>query len=209
MLTREQAWKVLEAVPDPEIPVISVTELGIVREISEIDQADAVEAHEEAGGTVGCEAHADAHPVGREARNNAPGYEVAAGRAAGGQGLRVIVTPTYSGCPATEVIADSIRTALLDAGALRVEVETRLSPAWTTDWITADARDKLRAYGIVPPGERAAHAAQPVRFMRRQLACPRCGSSDTERLSEFGSTACKATYRCKSCLEPFEYFKPI
>ncbi len=208
MLTREQAWKVLEAVPDPEIPVISVTELGIVREIDEIgevDEAGAVEAHEEVGATVGCEAHAGAHPVGHKARKNALG----SGDAAGRQGLRVIVTPTYSGCPATEVIADSIRTALLDAGALRVEVETRLSPAWTTDWITADARDKLRAYGIVPPGERAANAAQPVRFMRRQLACPRCASTDTERLSEFGSTACKATYRCKSCLEPFEYFKPI
>lgn len=161
MLTEEQAWKVLEAVPDPEIPVISVTELGIVREVDVSDK-----------------------------------------------GVRVVVTPTYSGCPATEVIEESIREALLAAGAEHVAVETRLAPAWTTDWITADAREKLRAYGIVPPGA-CSGGAQPIRFVRRQLECPRCGSSDTERLSEFGSTACKATYRCKSCLEPFEYFKPI
>ena len=167
MLSEQQAWQVLEAVPDPEIPVISVTELGIVRDIAR-DSVDGVD------------------------------------------GLRVVVTPTYSGCPATELIEESIRTALLDAGATAVTVETRLAPPWTTDWITAAARDKLRAYGIVPPGAgAAATAAQPVRFMRRQLACPRCGSEDTERLAEFGSTACKATYRCKSCLEPFEYFKPI
>lgn len=163
MLTREQAWKVLEAVPDPEIPVVSVIELGIVREVD--------------SGTGGA--------------------------------LRVVVTPTYSGCPATEVIAEDIRSALLAAGADSVSVETRLSPAWTTDWITVDARDKLRAYGIVPPGERSPDGGQPIRFVRRQLPCPRCGSIDTVRVSEFGSTACKALYRCKSCLEPFEYFKPI
>lgn len=162
MLNVAQAWRTLEDVPDPEIPVISVTELGIVREI--------------------------------EATEN---------------GLKVVVTPTYSGCPATEVIEQSIREALLEAGAAQVDVETRLSPAWTTDWIVPAAREKLRAYGIVPPGERAANAPQPLRFHRPSLRCPRCGSDDTERLSEFGSTACKATYRCKTCLEPFEYFKPI
>ena len=164
MLTQEQAWKVLEAVPDPEIPVVSVIELGIVREVD---------------------------------------------AAADGQ-LRVVVTPTYSGCPATEVIAEDIRNALLTAGAGSVSVETRLSPAWTTDWIATDAREKLRAYGIVPPGERSAcDGARPIHFVRRQLPCPRCGSTDTARISEFGSTACKALYRCKDCLEPFEYFKPI
>lgn len=162
MLSAEQAWKVLEAVPDPEIPVISVIELGIVREVTATDRV-----------------------------------------------LRVVVTPTYSGCPATELISDSIRDALLEAGAGEVEVETRLAPAWTTDWIVPAARDKLRAYGIVPPGERNDAAVQPLRFVRRKLACPRCGSEDTERLSEYGSTACKSTWRCKSCLEPFEYFKPI
>ncbi len=164
MLTSDQAWKVLETVPDPEIPVISVTELGIVRDVS----ADAEGA------------------------------------------LHIVVTPTYSGCPATEAIADDIRSALLQAGARSVEVETRLSPAWTTDWIGASAKDKLRAYGIVPPGRCAADTgARTLQFVRRPLPCPRCGSDDTIRLSEFGSTACKALYRCRSCLEPFEYFKPI
>ena len=163
MLTEAQAWQALDQVPDPEVPAVSVVELGIIRELR-LDQ-DAV---------------------------------------------TVVVTPTYSGCPATEVIGQSVRDALLAAGAARVELETRLSPAWTSDWIGAAAREKLRAYGIVPPQERAASgAAQPIRIVRKPLTCPRCGSNDTERLSEFGSTACKATWRCKQCLEPFEYFKPI
>ncbi|THF65143.1 1,2-phenylacetyl-CoA epoxidase subunit PaaD [Pseudothauera rhizosphaerae] len=163
MLTESQAWQVLGDVPDPEIPVVSVVELGIVREV--------------------------------------------ASRAGG---LRVVVTPTYSGCPATEVIADSIRAALAAAGAGAVDIETRLDPAWTTDWMGDAARDKLRAYGIAPPsGTAAAGGVQPIRFVAKSQTCPHCGSTDTERLSEFGSTACKALYRCRACREPFEYFKPI
>lgn len=161
MLTPAQAWDALRAVPDPEIPVVSVCELGVVREI-----------------------HADADTV------------------------TVVVTPTYSGCPATEAIATSIRDALKQAGVARVQIETRLSPPWTTDWIAPEAAEKLRAYGIVPPGAAAPDAARPLRFAPR-LACPRCNSRHTERLSEFGSTACKAMYRCLDCREPFEYFKPI
>jgi ring-1,2-phenylacetyl-CoA epoxidase subunit PaaD len=161
VLTQAQAWEALRAVPDPEIPVISVCELGIVREVR-----------------------------------------------TGADAVTVVVTPTYSGCPATEVIATSIRDALARAGAARVEIETRLSPPWTTDWIAPEAAEKLRAYGIVPPGGAARAGARPLRFVPR-IACPRCGSQHTERLSEFGSTACKATYRCLDCLEPFEYFKPI
>lgn len=162
MLTEAQAWQALDTVEDPEIPVVSVTELGIVREV-----------------------------------------------VAEGDGLRVVVTPTYSGCPATELIAESIVDALKAAGAGAVTVETRLSPAWSTDWIAEGARDKLRAYGIVPPQSAAPGGGQVVRFMSRTLACPRCGSTRTTRLSEFGSTACKALYRCEDCREPFEYFKPI
>ena len=162
VLTESEAWDALRAVPDPEIPVISVTELGIVREV----------------------------------------------RARDG-GFHVVVTPTYSGCPATEVIAQSIRDALVDAGGGDVTVETRLAPAWTTDWIDDAAKEKLREYGIAPPAGDAPTGAQPLRFVPRKLACPRCGSTDTVRLSEFGSTACKALYRCRACLEPFEYFKPI
>ncbi len=161
MLTPAEAWDALRAVPDPEIPVISVCELGIVREV----RAD-------------------------------------------GDALTVVVTPTYSGCPATEMIATSICDALRQAGARRVEIETRLSPAWTTDWIAPEAAEKLRAYGIVPPGAAPPDGPRPLRFVPR-LVCPRCTSRHTERLSEFGSTACKAMYRCLDCREPFEYFKPI
>ncbi|PKO79355.1 MAG: phenylacetate-CoA oxygenase subunit PaaJ [Betaproteobacteria bacterium HGW-Betaproteobacteria-13] len=163
MLTEDQAWKLLDSVPDPEVPAVSVVELGIIRELHCADDV-----------------------------------------------ITVVVTPTYSGCPATEVIGLAIRDTLLEAGAGKVELQTRLDPAWTSDWIGEAAREKLRAYGIVPPtGKAAVGGAQPIHFVKKTLTCPRCGSNDTERLSEFGSTACKATYRCKSCLEPFEYFKPI
>jgi ring-1,2-phenylacetyl-CoA epoxidase subunit PaaD len=163
MLTAEQAWDVLARVADPEIPVISVTELGIVREVA---------------------AHDDT--------------------------IEVVVTPTYSGCPATEVIERSIAEALRVAGAARVRIETRLAPPWTTDWITPAAQEKLRRYGIAPPGADAADpgAAAPLAFVPR-VDCPLCGSRNTERLSAFGSTACKALYRCRDCREPFEHFKPI
>jgi ring-1,2-phenylacetyl-CoA epoxidase subunit PaaD len=160
MLSEAQAWRVLAQVPDPEIPVISVTELGIVREVRFDSDA-----------------------------------------------LTVVVTPTYSGCPATEVIEASIRAALCEAGAGDVRIETRLSPAWTTDWLTPAAAQKLRAYGIAPPQSTA--EAQPLRFVPPAPPCPRCGANQSERLSEFGATACKALYRCTACREPFEYFKPI
>lgn len=161
MLTAAQAWDVLARVADPEIPVISVTELGIVREV-----------------------HAT------------------------GDAVEVVVTPTYSGCPATEAIGRSIAEALREAGAARVRIETRLAPAWTTDWIAPEAQEKLRRYGIAPPGARAAGEPQPIVFAPR-VNCPLCGSGNTERLSAFGATACKALYRCRDCREPFEYFKPI
>lgn len=164
ILTEASAWECLHAVPDPEIPVISVTDLGIVRELS-ID----------------------------------------------GDGVRVVVTPTYSGCPATEVIEASIRSALMDQGFKTVAVEMRLSPAWTTDWIGEVAKEKLRVYGIAPPGEGAQAGSKEttLNFVPYKPPCPRCGSKTTSRLSQFGATACKALYRCDECREPFEYFKPI
>lgn len=159
-----RAWEVLAGVADPELPVVSIVDLGIVREV----------------------------------------------RAEGGA-LEVTVTPTYSGCPATQVIEASIRRALADAG-FDATVRTALAPAWTTDWITAAGREKLTRFGIAPPGERVGGTVAPLRFVRptaRALACPHCGATDTERLAEFGSTACKALYRCRECREPFDYFKPI
>jgi ring-1,2-phenylacetyl-CoA epoxidase subunit PaaD len=161
MLTVAQAWDILGRVPDPEIPAISVTDLGIVRDVQAV-----------------------------------------------GERVEVVVTPTYSGCPATEAIERSIREALAAAGAREVRVRQQLSPAWSTDWIAEDARERLRAYGIAPPGERSVAEERPLSFVPR-VACPRCESTDTERLSQFGSTACKALYRCRACREPFEYFKPL
>jgi ring-1,2-phenylacetyl-CoA epoxidase subunit PaaD len=163
-------WTALAAVPDPEIPIISVVDLGIVRDVR-WDDAELV----------------------------------------------VSVTPTYSGCPATEVIARDIGSALTRAGVERFRIETRLSPAWTTDWISADARRRLADYGIAPPGERAG-SSEPRRIdisglQRRRpqaasVACPRCQSTRTREQSRYGSTPCKAQYRCDDCLEPFDYFKP-
>lgn len=162
---REQAaWKVLDAVLDPEVPALSLVDLGIVREVN---------------------------PAGH--------------------GLEVVLTPTYSGCPATEVIAQSVVDALEAEGLGPVTVRQRLAPAWTTDWISAEGRRKLREYGIAPPGAAgvAGEGGSAIRIRARNVACPRCASPDTERLSAFGSTACKALYRCLACREPFEYFKPI
>ena len=163
-----RATAVCSAVADPELPVVSIGDLGIVRGV-EID----------AGGCV-----------------------------------HVVLTPTYSGCPATAVIRHDVVSALTEAGFDRVEIRTALAPAWTTDWITDAGRRKLAEHGIVPPsGVRVigpasgsgAHAHVDVALTMR---CPRCGSLDTKLVSRFGSTACQAMYRCISCLEPFDAIKP-
>jgi ring-1,2-phenylacetyl-CoA epoxidase subunit PaaD len=164
----EQAWHALEALSDPEIPVITLRELGILREVRE-----------------------------------------------GDQGLEVVITPTYSGCPAMGQIEDDVRATLASAG-LQARVVTQLSPAWTTDWMTEAAKDKLRAYGIAPPHACASEkpgSASVVQFAARSgqaetVHCPQCGSANTTETSHFGSTACKALYRCLDCMEPFDYFKP-
>jgi ring-1,2-phenylacetyl-CoA epoxidase subunit PaaD len=201
-----RAWAVLGRVMDPEVPVVSLIDLGIAREVSELQAGLDVQGRE--AGHVG--------HVGQV-----------------GQGIHVVLTPTYSGCPATELIETLVREALADAGINRVTIERRLSPAWSSAWISPGGRAALRAYGIVPPvhdatGGSASHVAAThgacgglaapagssvLHFVPRDqltpLACPRCDSLDTERISAFGSTACKALYRCRACREPFEYFKPI
>ena len=161
----QQAWSLLESIPDPEIPVVSIRELGILREINEINGA-----------------------------------------------LEIVITPTYSGCPALGQIEDDVLSRLADHG-LRGTVVTRLAPAWTTDWIGKAAREKLRSYGIAPPHTAAAQPGGIVQFAARRtetapVACPQCGSTDTTETSHFGSTSCKALYKCLACLEPFDYFKP-
>ncbi|MBD3763217.1 MAG: phenylacetate-CoA oxygenase subunit PaaJ [Rhodobacterales bacterium] len=164
-----QVWHWLSQVPDPEIPAISLTDLGIIRDVQ---------------------------------------WQ--------GDTLVVTVTPTYSGCPATTVINLDIEAALRSHGVEKLRLERRLSPPWTTDWITAEGRDKLRAYGIAPPvdgtaadGRLAGRIARLAGTSNLVIACPHCGSTATERVSQFGSTPCKASWRCTACLEPFDYFKCI
>ena len=156
------AWQVLRGIPDPEIPVISIVELGIVRAVT-----------------------------------------VNGGR------VEVAITPTYSGCPALHAIEEDIGTRLRQSGYSDVRVTHRLSPAWTTDWMDSAARERLREYGIVPPHPVLGVDSHRINVFSRSIACPRCGSANSERLSEFGSTACKALYRCIDCREPFDYFKPL
>ena len=154
------AWTALYSVMDPEIPVISVVDLGIVREV----------------------------------------------RTDNGR-LEVVITPTYSGCPAGKQIEQDIRTALNDAGLSDARLTISLSPPWTTDWMTDEGRENLRQFGIAPP---AAKASKRALFEEvPPVACPHCGAEQTEQVSEFGSTACKALWRCLSCREPFDHFKCI
>ena len=147
-VSREQVYEWLADVPDPEIPVLSILDLGIVRDVSV------------------------------------------------NEGVTVSLTPTYSGCPATEFIESSVLAALTNQGIESIKIKRVLSPPWTTDWISDAGREKLRDYGIAPPVQ-----------ANQSVACPQCESSHTERVSEFGSTPCKAAWRCRDCLEPFEYFK--
>ena len=154
---RRRAWDAAAQVVDPEIPVLTIADLGVLRDV----------------------AVSDGH-------------------------VEVAITPTYSGCPAMNMIALEIELALERAGIARPRISTVLSPAWTTDWMSEDGRRKLREYGIAPP---LGASSRRALFGEQQVACPQCGSGDTEVLSEFGSTSCKALWRCKSCREPFDYFK--
>jgi ring-1,2-phenylacetyl-CoA epoxidase subunit PaaD len=154
---RQRAWNAAADVADPEIPVLTIADLGVLRDVAVTD-----------------------------------------GR------VEVAITPTYSGCPAMNMITVEIELALERAGFHDSKVHTVLSPAWTTDWMSEDGRRKLREYGIAPP---LAGSSRRALFGVEQVACPQCGSIDTEVLSEFGSTSCKALWRCKGCREPFDYFK--
>ena len=163
---RQRAWDAAATVVDPEIPVLTIADLGVLRDV--VVTGDAVE---------------------------------------------VAITPTYSGCPAMAMIALDVETALARAGIANARVITVLSPAWTTDWMTPQAHAQLRDYGIAPPcSVQATDASHTLRFVRTlapvSVACPRCDSSQTTEVSHFGSTACKALFKCLACLEPFDHFKP-
>jgi ring-1,2-phenylacetyl-CoA epoxidase subunit PaaD len=154
---RERAWNAAARIVDPEIPVLTIADLGVLREVTVRD------------GDV-----------------------------------EIAITPTYSGCPAMNVIALEIELALEREGFRKPKIRTVLSPAWTTDWMSEDGRRKLKQYGIAPP---TAASSRRVLFGVEEVACPQCGSDNTELLSEFGSTSCKALWRCNNCREPFDYFK--
>jgi len=160
MVESATIWSLLENIPDPEVPVLSVVDLGIIREVRE-----------------------------------------------DGRDVEIVLTPTYSGCPAMDVIRMTIRMELLEHGYKNVKLTTVLSPAWTTDWMSERGKEKLTAYGIAPPLP-SQQVSRPDLFGRGQaIECPHCHSYHTSLISEFGSTACKALYRCEDCKEPFDYFK--
>lgn len=155
----ERLHNILANVPDPEVPVLSVIDLGIIRDAAETEH-----------------------------------------------GVEVTITPTYTGCPAMDAIATNIRMELLAAGYRNIDIKTVLSPAWTTDWMSEEGKQKLKAYGIAPPLPKQQACKQEL-FADEVIQCPHCNSYHTRKISEFGSTACKALYQCEDCQEPFDYFK--
>ena len=161
-MTSADVMSWLADVTDPEVPALSILDLGIVRNVQITEQS-------------------------------------------GETAVKVAITPTYSGCPAMDVISIGIRMALASRGIRHITIEPQLSPAWTTDWMTEEGKQKLKAYGIAPPNRKA---FQPLGlFEEEKVTCPRCGSEETEQVSQFGPTSCKALYKCLSCKEPFEHFK--
>jgi ring-1,2-phenylacetyl-CoA epoxidase subunit PaaD len=157
--TTSEIWELLEEVKDPEVPVLSVIDLGIVRDVK-----------------------------------------------SNGDEIEIIITPTYSGCPAMDVIAMDIRLKLIEKGIRKLKVVQQLSPAWTTDWMTEKGKQKLKAFGISPPNPKQQFCTTEM-FREESVQCPRCDSYHTQLISEFGSTACKSMYRCLDCRETFDYFK--
>ena len=154
---REAIWSILETVTDPEVPVLTITDLGIVRDVK-----------------------------------------------LNGDEVEVIITPTYTGCPAMDMIAVNIKLALIENGYTNVKITSVLSPAWTTDWMSEAGKRKLKEYGIAPPQYESGRYLRPESYY---VQCPQCNSANTKLISEFGSTACKALYQCNDCKEPFDYFK--
>jgi ring-1,2-phenylacetyl-CoA epoxidase subunit PaaD len=162
MLVTEDIFTLLSEIPDPEIPVISIIELGVIRNVEIINNTT----------------------------------------------ISLKITPTYSGCPAMKQIEDDVKKKLSENGFTTIDIKTIFSPPWTTDWITPEAKEKLRKYGIAPP-ENSTEDKSWLTGKEKKIACPRCKSLNTKLISQFGSTACKALYQCKDCLEPFDYFKCI
>ena len=168
-IEEQKVWKILETVTDPEVPILSIVDLGIVRKVE-----------------------LKVSPAGGDLE---------------GAGIRVFITPTYTGCPAMDVINMNIRMALLENGFKNIEIKTILSPAWTTDWMSEAGKQKLKAYGIAPPNPKQIVCTTDAFQEEEAIQCPHCNSYNTQLISRFGSTACKALYKCNDCQEPFDYFK--
>jgi ring-1,2-phenylacetyl-CoA epoxidase subunit PaaD len=166
-ISEKKIWQILETVTDPEVPVLTIFDLGIVRNV--------VLKVSSSGGDL--------------------------------EGAEIIITPTYTGCPAMDMIAMNIRLVLAEHGYKNVTVTTVLSPAWTTDWMTEEGKQKLKAYGIAAPNPKQQVCNDKLFAAAEAVQCPHCNSHHTKRISEFGSTACKALYQCEECKEPFDYFK--
>jgi ring-1,2-phenylacetyl-CoA epoxidase subunit PaaD len=164
-ISNDTIWKILESVPDPEVPVLSVIDLGIVRKVQLITTDN---------GSAEWEIH---------------------------------ITPTYTGCPAMDMIRTNIKLALAEHGLTNVRIISVLSPAWTTDWMSEAGKTKLKEYGIAPPNPKQQVCNDKLFIPDEAVQCPLCNSYHTRRISEFGSTACKALYQCNDCKEPFDYFK--
>lgn len=162
MVEREKILSILQSIPDPEIPVLAITDLGIIRNINIVSAGKSVE---------------------------------------------IEITPTYSGCPAMDMITMNIRMQLMKEGYKDVIITKVLAPAWTTDWMTENGKQKLKAYGIAPPGNSVSNDPSVLFAEEVKVQCPQCNSWNTQLISEFGSTSCKSLYRCNSCMEPFDHFK--
>ncbi len=159
-ISKDHIWSILETVTDPEVPVLTITDLGIVRDVKIT-----------------------------------------------GNVIEVIITPTYTGCPAMDMIAMNIKLALIENGFQHIKITSVLSPAWTTDWMSEEGKRKLKEYGIAPPNPRQQVCNNDLFAPAEAVQCPLCNSHHTHRISEFGSTACKSLYQCDDCKEPFDYFK--
>ena len=161
---KQRIWSILETVVDPEVPVLTITDLGIVRDVI----------------------------------INSP---------SGDYGIEVVITPTYTGCPAIDMIAMNIKLALIENGFRNIKITSVLSPVWTTDWMSENGKQKLKEYGIAPPNPRQQVCNNDLFAPDEAVQCPHCNSYRTHRISEFGSTACKSLFQCDDCMEPFDYFK--
>ncbi len=165
-IEKQAVWNILETIMDPEVPALSIIDLGIVRDV-----------------------------------------QLQVSHCGGNLEGAVTITPTYSGCPAMDVIQMNIKMALFEKGFKNIEIKMQLSPAWTTDWMSEKGKEKLKAYGIAPPNSKQ-HVCTPDAFQKEEsIQCPHCNSYHTKLISRFGSTACKALYQCEECREPFDYFK--